>query len=169
MSALLVIFCCVALAATLAERVAPARPLPLFREGLWADVVHTGVNIALRALFTGGLAIAIGSWGSLALPAERSGLVSDAPLVTQVVVVVVVLDFFFYWMHRAKHRFDWWWRPHETHHSPRELDWFSSVRFHPLEKIVDRVIYLAPLAVLGLRYAFRPVRALPTAPVDRVS
>jgi lathosterol oxidase len=53
-------------------------------------------------------------------------------------------------MHRAKHRFDWWWRLHETHHSSRELDWFSSVRFHPLEKILDRTIYLAPLLVLGV-------------------
>jgi len=58
-------------------------------------------------------------------------------------------DFFFYWMHRAKHQWDWWWRLHETHHSSDQLDWFSSVRFHPLEKILDRMIYLLPLAVLG--------------------
>jgi hypothetical protein len=58
-------------------------------------------------------------------------------------------DFFFYWMHRAKHRWNWLWRLHETHHSSRDLDWFSSVRFNPLEKILDRTVYLFPLTFLG--------------------
>ncbi|MCG6872005.1 MAG: sterol desaturase family protein, partial [Gammaproteobacteria bacterium] len=37
-----------------------------------------------------------------------------------------------------------------THHSSQEMDWFSSVRFHPLEKILDRTIYLLPLLFLGV-------------------
>ena len=37
----------------------------------------------------------------------------------------MAIDFCFYWMHRAKHQWAWWWRLHETHHSSRDLDWFS--------------------------------------------
>ena len=36
------------------------------------------------------------------------------------------------------------------HHSSQDLDWFSSVRFHTLEKILDRTIYLAPLLFFGV-------------------
>jgi sterol desaturase/sphingolipid hydroxylase (fatty acid hydroxylase superfamily) len=39
---------------------------------------------------------------------------------------------------------------HETHHSSVELDFLSSVRFHPFEKLLDRTIYLIPLLVLGV-------------------
>ena len=78
------------------------------------------------------------------------GVLTEYPIWIQTIAVVVVLDFFFYWMHRAKHRWNWWWRLHETHHSSVELDWFSSVRFHPVEKVTDRLIYLFPLAFLGV-------------------
>jgi sterol desaturase/sphingolipid hydroxylase (fatty acid hydroxylase superfamily) len=76
-------------------------------------------------------------------------LLAGQPVWLQAVGIIVVLDFLAYWMHRGKHRFHWWWRLHETHHSSVDLDWFSSVRFHPLEKILDRVLYLLPLMVLG--------------------
>lgn len=68
----------------------------------------------------------------------------------QVVAVVFVLDFIFYVTHRLKHRWRWWWRLHETHHSSQDLDWFSSVRFHPLERLLDRTLYLFPLMILGV-------------------
>lgn len=146
---MLIIFCLIAATVTLAERLAPARPQALFREGFIADLVHTGVNIVLRAVLTGTIAVGITEGARRVLPESMVGIVRDAPIALQLAVVVLVLDFFFYWMHRAKHHYDWWWRLHETHHSSREFDWFSSVRFHPLEKILDRMIYLLPLAVLG--------------------
>ncbi len=145
----IIIFCFIAAIATLAERLAPARPQPLFRTGFFPDVIHTGVNILLRFVLTGTLAVVITETAKQVLPPSMVGMVSEASYVVQLVAVVLVLDFFFYWMHRAKHHYDWWWRLHETHHSSDQLDWFSSVRFHPLEKILDRVIYLLPLAVLG--------------------
>ena len=71
------------------------------------------------------------------------------PVWLQALILLIVLDMFFYVMHRLKHKWRWWWRLHETHHSSTDLDWFSSVRFHPVEKILDRTIYLLPLLVLG--------------------
>ena len=146
---MILIFLVIAIAATLAERLFPARPQPLFRTGFVTDAIHTGVNIVLRISLSGFLAISVTAMGREYLPTQWFGVLSDQPVWLQFVVVVVVLDFIFYWTHRAKHRFQWWWRLHETHHSSRELDWFSSVRFHPFEKILDRLIYLLPLAFLG--------------------
>jgi len=146
---MLILFCLIAAVATLAERIAPARPQPLFREGFVPDVIYTVVNILLRIVLTGTVAIGITEGARQILPGWSVGVVSEAHFAVQLVCVVLLLDFFFYWMHRAKHHWNWWWRLHETHHSSDQLDWFSSVRFHPLEKILDRAIYLLPLAVLG--------------------
>jgi sterol desaturase/sphingolipid hydroxylase (fatty acid hydroxylase superfamily) len=147
---LLYIFATIATVALVLERLIPVRPQPFLRRGLVTDGLYVVVNIALRVAFTGTIAMAIEDAGRDVVPAEVVAVLRDDPLWLQAIAVIVVLDLFFYWMHRAKHRFDWWWRLHETHHSSRDLDWFSSVRFHPLEKILDRSIYLAPLLFLGV-------------------
>jgi len=147
---LLYIFAAIAAVALVLERVIPVRPQPFLRRGLVTDGVYVVVNIILRVAFTGSIAIVIEDAGRGVVPAQVVAVLRDDPLWLQAIAVVVVLDLFFYWMHRAKHRFDWWWRLHEAHHSSRDLDWFSSVRVHPLEKILDRSIYLAPLLFLGV-------------------
>jgi sterol desaturase/sphingolipid hydroxylase (fatty acid hydroxylase superfamily) len=147
---LLYIFAAVAAVGFILERLVPARPQPILRRGLVTDGLYVVVNVILRIAFTGSIAMVIEDASRSLLPDWAIAVLRDDPLWVQAIAVVVVLDFFFYWMHRAKHRYDWWWRLHETHHSSRDLDWFSSVRFHPLEKILDRAIYLAPLLFLGV-------------------
>ena len=146
---MLVIFAAIALTAIGIERLYPARPQPFFRTGFFTDTLHTVINILLRASLSGFLAISVTELGRQFLPPGLFGVLTNQPVWFQFLAVVLVLDFIFYWTHRAKHRFQWWWRLHETHHSSEDLDWFSSVRFHPLEKILDRLIYLLPLAFLG--------------------
>jgi sterol desaturase/sphingolipid hydroxylase (fatty acid hydroxylase superfamily) len=147
---LLLAFTIVAVLAFAAERLAPERPQPILRRGFATDCAYVAVNVVLRVVFTNTLAVLLVALGRRLFPDAAIGLLSTAPLWLQSVAVIVVLDFCFYWMHRAKHRWRWWWRLHETHHSSRDLDWLSSVRFHPLEKILDRVLYLLPLLVLGV-------------------
>jgi sterol desaturase/sphingolipid hydroxylase (fatty acid hydroxylase superfamily) len=83
-------------------------------------------------------------------PSWNFGVLSRHPVWLQALVLLLVLDFFFYVTHRLKHRWHWWWRLHETHHSTEDMDFLSTVRFHPLEKALDRTIYLLPLLVLGV-------------------
>lgn len=147
---LLIIFFFVAGAAFALERWVPARPQPILRRGFLTDGFYVVGNIALRFVYTGTIALAAEEAGRRVLPASAVAVLRDHPLWLQAVAVIAVIDFLFYWMHRAKHRWDWWWRLHETHHSSRDLDWFSSVRFHPLEKILDRTVYLAPFLFLGV-------------------
>ena len=141
------IIACLAIAA---ERLWPSRKQVFFRPGLFTDGLYVVINIGLRIVFTNTVAVAFSRLGTELLPESVPvAVLTDEPVWLQAVVVILALDFFFYWMHRAKHRWDWWYRLHETHHSSRELDWFSSVRFHPLEKILDRCIYLFPLVFIG--------------------
>jgi sterol desaturase/sphingolipid hydroxylase (fatty acid hydroxylase superfamily) len=37
-------------------------------------------------------------------------------------VYFVLYDFAAYWVHRAQHRFSWWWALHSLHHSQRRSD-----------------------------------------------
>ena len=147
---ILLIFSVIALFFFIAERLVPARPQRLFRSGLITDGFYTVISILIRFLVNGTLAVGFSHAGQRYLPDYAIGVLLDQPLWVQAIGVIVVLDFFFYVMHRLKHRWTWWWRLHETHHSSREMDWFSSVRFHPLEKLLDRSIYLFPLLFLGI-------------------
>ena len=144
------IFSVIAFFFLVAERIAPARKQRLFRAGIITDGLYVVANIAIRLVVNGTLAIGIAGIGQRYLPDYTIGILLDQPLWIQAIAVIVVLDLFFYVMHRLKHRWTWWWRLHETHHSSREMDWFSSVRFHPLEKLLDRTIYLFPLLFLGV-------------------
>lgn len=143
------IYAAVAAFLLVAERLTPARPQPIFRRGLLTDGLYMVINILLRILFNSFLAIQLTQIGQRHLPSYSIGILLEQPLWLQTVAVILVLDFFFYVTHRLKHRWGWWWRLHETHHSSRDMDWFSGVRFHPLERALDRLIFLCPLLVLG--------------------
>jgi sterol desaturase/sphingolipid hydroxylase (fatty acid hydroxylase superfamily) len=133
-----------------AELLWPARSQPFLRRGLFTDGIYVFINIGLRVVLTNTIALSFTRLGAEVLPDwVPMATLSDRPAWLQALVVIFVIDFLFYWMHRAKHSWSWWYRLHEIHHSSEDLDWFSSVRFHPVEKILDRVIYLFPLTFLG--------------------
>ena len=59
------------------------------------------------------------------------GPVSRLPLWLQGIGYLVASDFVLYWIHRAFHR-GLLWKYHAVHHAPRELEWTSAARFHPV-------------------------------------
>ncbi len=144
---MLVIFGSLAAFFFVLERLRPARAQGFFRDGFVADLLYIPVHYGLRVAFSFVAADLVARSVRGFLPGGR-GLLSKEPLWIQVLVVVVSLDLLFYAMHRMKHRFGWWWRLHETHHSSETLDFLSATRFHPLEKVLDRAVFLAPLALL---------------------
>lgn len=148
---MLLVFACLASIFVVAERLRPSRPeQPLLRRGWLADVLYVPIHFLMRVVINGTLAVLLAGWARDHLPPGTTAVLSGAPLWVQVVALLVVLDFFFYGMHRLKHQWHWWWRLHETHHSSVDLDWMSTARFHPLEKVLDRTIYLLPLLFLGV-------------------
>lgn len=131
------------------ERAFPrVREQAIFRRGILADGMYIPVQYLMRVLISFLAADLLTDAGSGMMPGAVS-VMAGRPVWLQAVVVVVVLDFFFYVMHRLKHHWHWWWRLHETHHSSEDMDFLSSVRFHPLEKLLDRLIFLLPLTILG--------------------
>jgi sterol desaturase/sphingolipid hydroxylase (fatty acid hydroxylase superfamily) len=133
----------------LAERFIPRNPgQPLLRPGFVTDALYVPLHYLMRVVVSFVAAGLLTEIGRSLMPGAVS-ILGGRPIWLQAIVVVVVLDFFFYVMHRAKHRWHWWWRLHETHHSSERMDFLASVRFHPLEKLLDRLVFLLPLTVLG--------------------
>ena len=87
------------------------------------------------------------------------GPLSRQPLWLQAIEIYVIVDFIGYWTHRLFHR-GRWWPFHAVHHSTEELDWLGSVRVHPVNDLVNKLLQVSPLLLMG----FNPYVTLSTAP-----
>jgi sterol desaturase/sphingolipid hydroxylase (fatty acid hydroxylase superfamily) len=123
---------------------------PLVGKAVTLAVV-TGLVAALMAL--GGRELDITSTAG-------RGPVGRQPLWLQALEALVLADFIFYWVHRAFHSTSLW-PAHAVHHSSERLDWLSSMRFHPINDVVSRVVQAVPLVLLG----FAPVAVVCAIPV----
>jgi sterol desaturase/sphingolipid hydroxylase (fatty acid hydroxylase superfamily) len=103
----------------------------------------------------------------LTTPEEmRSGLyhgygpLSRQPGWLQALQIYLLVDFFGYWAHRLFHTGKWW--PfHAVHHSSEAVDWLASVRVHPVNELVDRLVQATPVILLG----YNPTLTIATAPL----
>ena len=106
-------------------------------------------RIAIGVLF---LAIARSQGLTLAqfaaLATARQTWASSLPMWLQILFVLLAADVLAYWSHRLFHR-SWLWPFHAVHHSSESVDWLSSVRLHPVNDVVTRVIQVLPLYWLG--------------------
>lgn len=71
----------------------------------------------------------------------------------EALLAFVILDFAVWFQHFAMHRFTFLWRMHAVHHSDRDLDVTTALRFHPFELIVSTFYKSAIVALLGVPLA----------------
>jgi sterol desaturase/sphingolipid hydroxylase (fatty acid hydroxylase superfamily) len=115
----------------------------------WFGNIGVGVvdAVVLRLLFP-----AVGfAWAAIC--ATRGwGVLNQtaAPVWIGVAVSIVALDFTAYAQHWLLHRVPLLWRMHVTHHSDREIDFTTGLRFHPLEAIFTTSARVGVIALLGL-------------------
>jgi sterol desaturase/sphingolipid hydroxylase (fatty acid hydroxylase superfamily) len=97
------------------------------------------------------------------LATSRQTWASSLPIAIQVPLILVLGDALAYWQHRMFHG-PRLWKFHAIHHSSRHVDWLSSVRLHPINDVVARLIQVLPLYWLGFNgvavAAFVPVLTL---------
>jgi sterol desaturase/sphingolipid hydroxylase (fatty acid hydroxylase superfamily) len=84
--------------------------------------------------------------------ANGYGAIGALPLWQQAIGIVVLGDFIGYWQHRWFHG-GWRWPFHAVHHSSQDLDWLSSVRLHPVNDMLARVVQAVPIVALGFNVA----------------
>jgi len=59
------------------------------------------------------------------------GPLAALPLWVQGLIYLVASDFILYWIHRGFHR-GALWKYHAIHHAPKDVEWLSAARFHPV-------------------------------------
>ncbi|MFN7056367.1 sterol desaturase family protein [Hyphomonas sp.] len=113
----------------------------------------------LTNLSLGGLsAVAVRLMGPLtvagaALAAEAAGFglfrLVDLPDWAAAALILVLLDLAMWAQHAAMHKVPLLWRMHRVHHTDRDLDVTSGLRFHPLEAAVSMLWKALVVFALG--------------------
>jgi sterol desaturase/sphingolipid hydroxylase (fatty acid hydroxylase superfamily) len=112
-------------------------------------VTRTASRVAIGAVF-----VAIAAWQGLTLDELRATFTTRhtwaaaLPLWVQAPLILLLADLLAYWTHRIFHA-RWLWPFHAIHHSSTTVDWLSSVRLHPVNDAVARVVQVLPLYWMG--------------------
>ena len=140
----------------LLEHLRPVRPQqPLVSTAF----VHDALWFVAGACFIG---VAMpGVWGLLrygydhALWFLRIESVDRWPVALQIAFVILLTDLVRWFHHWVRHRVTLFWHFHAVHHSQRELNAFTDLRVHPVERIIEVAVSALPF------FALKPSVALP--------
>lgn len=93
------------------------------------------------------VALAVAGWASI----QGIGLFNliDWPLWLEIILAFIIFDFAIYLQHVATHKIPILWRLHKVHHSDRDLDASSALRFHPIEIMLSMVYKCALVLLIG--------------------
>ena len=146
------------------ERIAPAE-----RRGPGGRGDRVGIDIAYTVLHRLGafsifvfavletpvlkLRDGLGAWGIPTLEVDAALGLAYAPLMGAL-VYLLILDFVDYWIHRAQHRWNWWWALHAIHHSQRRMTLWTDNRNHLLDDLIRDAI----LAIVALFIGVAPAQ-----------
>jgi sterol desaturase/sphingolipid hydroxylase (fatty acid hydroxylase superfamily) len=136
------------------ERIHPASPAQrLFRSGFVTDLIYWLTPYFLYGpLAPKPLAAAASSLAGGAVLGLSA--IARQPLWAQAVEAFLFADFLSYWGHRWLHGRALW--PfHAIHHSVEEMDWLSTIRNHPVNVVIQRLVLTLPLLLVGF-----PVKAI---------
>lgn len=65
-------------------------------------------------------------------------------------IYLVAFDFAGYWLHRAQHRFEWWWALHALHHAQRQMTMWTDNRNHLLDDVLRDLIFVVLAIAIGV-------------------
>ncbi|SFL02527.1 sterol desaturase family protein [Shimia haliotis] len=65
-----------------------------------------------------------------------------------IVLAIVLADFTYYWEHRIAHQVRLLWTQHAVHHSSRDYNIITSIRFGPLESLWSFIAHI-PMILIG--------------------
>ena len=130
------------------EALWPRRPRPLGRRQRWP------ANLSLMLLNT-----LLARWTLAAAPyllahsltQNQQGLLPYVGIEGWAATLLTwfVLEGVVYWQHRLFHTVPLFWRLHKVHHSDKDLDVTSGVRFHPIEILASLLVKLSFVGLLG--------------------
>ncbi len=67
----------------------------------------------------------------------------------EIIIAIILLDMAIYFQHVISHKIPILWRLHRVHHSDRDIDVTTAIRFHPIEIIFSMLFKCALVFILG--------------------
>jgi len=137
------------------EALFPARKeQQTFSLGLFQDSFWLISDITLRTLFIYTFLNGFSHFLSQ-IPGIELLSLKELPNIWRVVFGILAADLFTWFSHVLRHKIPVLWSFHAVHHSQRELNLFSDLRFHGIDLLVGLAFAVMPLALFDL--------SLPTA------
>ncbi len=134
----------------IAERMWPRRELVLGRYPRWmTHAIFFITNAVIGRFLALIMVVAVAAhWAA----AQKFGLLNlvDLPWWLETGIAFIILDFAMWLQHVAMHNVPMLWRMHAVHHSDRDLDVTTALRFHPFELVVSTLYKSAWVAALGV-------------------
>lgn len=131
------------------EAARPARRRIYVRRARWfSNLGIVALDTVLMRLILPLMAVEVAyfaaqrNWGLLDLMGFGGAL--------EIVVAIVLLDLVVYWQHRIFHSLPLLWRLHRVHHTDRDFDTTTALRFHPIEIILSMLLKMVVVVVLGV-------------------
>ena len=141
-----------------AQRLWPVEPVR-DRHAIGVDVIYTLIHrlglfkLAMFFSVEGWLQDGIGWLRAHGLPTLQIDQlwpgVTDVAWVS-FIIYLIVFDLVGYGVHRAQHRFHWWWQLHAVHHSQRQMTMWSDNRDHLLDSVITDVIFVVVAILIGV-------------------
>lgn len=132
----------------LLETAFPRKDRVQTRSGRWTSNLLIVVldSLILRLLFP---LVAVGVAAFSAR--QGSGLLNilEMPIWLSFILGLLALDFMIYAQHIAFHKFPVLWSLHKVHHTDRDIDVTTGLRFHPLEILLSMVYKMVVVFALG--------------------
>lgn len=130
------------------EAVKPRRKLTVSKSARWTTNVAIVVldSAVVRILFPAA-AVGVALWAA----SNGYGLfnILDVPLWVSIPVSFLVLDFAVWVSHVLSHKVPMFWRFHRMHHSDRDFDVTTAIRFHPVEIVASMLWKVGFVIALG--------------------
>jgi sterol desaturase/sphingolipid hydroxylase (fatty acid hydroxylase superfamily) len=132
----------------LSEIFRPRRKLTVSKANRWfTNLTIVLLDSALVRLVFPAAAVGVAFWAD----SRAIGLfnVFQAPLWISLPISFVVLDFAVWLSHVLSHKIPLLWRFHRMHHSDRDFDVTTAIRFHPIEIVVSMAWKVGWVLLLG--------------------
>ncbi len=134
------------------ESLRPRRPATRDRwrrrfNNLFLVIINTGLLRLIMAAAGISAAVAVESW--------NQGLFNriDIGYWPAFIFSILLLDLIIYGQHVLFHKVSFLWRLHRVHHSDKDLDATTGLRFHPVEILLSMAIKIGAVILLGVPLA----------------
>lgn len=79
----------------------------------------------------------------------RIDMLDVLPLAAHIVLAILVADFIQWFHHLLRHKVILFWYFHMVHHSQRDMNLFTDLRVHPVERLIEAAVSFIPFLSLG--------------------